>query len=483
MSETIPHWLTKQADLKPNETAIEFVNGSIITFKELSDQSQCFARQLAFEGVSKGDHVGILSGNHVTMIIAIHALSYLGAVGVLLNTRLSTRELQYQIDHGEVSVLLVANSLEEKMNELHVKKKKTFSDIQNQSEKEVVLQTELTLNDPFTIIFTSGTTGFPKGVIHTYGNHWWSAIGSALNLGLSDQDKWLAVLPFFHVSGLSTFLKSAIYGMPVYLMEKFDEQMVHDAIMHKGVTIISVVTVMVQRLLEKLGTEKYPETFRCMLLGGGPAPKPMLEEAKELGVPVFQSYGLTETSSQIATLSPKNALDKLGSAGKPLIPAQLKIKGKAPMEVGEIHVKGPMVTKGYFKNPNANDASFDDGWLQTGDLGYLDEEGFLYMVDRRSDLIISGGENIYPSEIESVLSGMDEIKEIGVTGKKDDIWGEVPVAFIVMKNEEDLSKEEIVKYATEQLASYKVPKEIHFVEYLPRNASNKIMRHKLVEWL
>src|SRR5699024_1742658 len=205
---------------------------------------------------------------------------------------------------------------------------------------------------------------------------------------------------------------------PVYLMEKFDKKMVHDAIMHKGVTIISVVTVMVQHLLEQLGEDKYPETFRCMLLGGGPAPKPMLEEAKEVGVPVFQSYGLTETSSQIATLSPKNALEQLGSAGKPLIPAQLKIEGKAPMEVGEIYVKGPMVTKGYFKNPEANDASFEGGLLQAGDLGYLDEEGLLYMVDRRSDLRISGGETIYPSEIESVITGMAESKEVGVTGKK-----------------------------------------------------------------
>src|SRR5699024_11866870 len=143
--------------------------------------------------------------------------------------------------------------------------------------------------------------------------------------------------------------------------------------------------------------------------------------------------------------------DKLGSAGKPLIPAQLKIKGKAPMEVGEIHVKGPMVTKGYFKNPNANDASFDDGWLQTGDLGYLDEEGFLYMVDRRSDLIISGGENIYSSEIESVLSGIYEIKEIGETGKKEGIWREVPVAFIVIKDEDDLSKEENINYRYEKI--------------------------------
>lgn len=483
MSETIPHWLTKQADLKPNEPAIELVDGSVLTFKELCDRSQQFARKLASTGVVKGDHVGVLSNNQVTMIIAVHALSYLGAVGVMLNSRLTARELQYQINHAEVSLMISADELEKEMNELDVDKKLTFARLKDMPEKNISLQSELTLSEPFTIIYTSGTTGFPKGVIHTYGNHWWSAIGSALNLGLSPQDKWLAVLPFFHVGGLSIFLKSAIYGMPVYLVEKYDTETVHHAIMHQDVTIISVVTVMVQRLLERLGDDRYPKNFRCMLLGGGPAPRPMLNEAKEKDVPVFQSYGLTETSSQIVTLSPRDALNKIGSAGKPLIPAQLKIDSETGGEVGEIHVKGPMVTDGYFKNDEANTVSFQSGWLKTGDLGYLDEEGFLYVVDRRSDLIISGGENIYPSEIESIISGIPEVKEVGVIGRKDAEWGEVPVAFIVKKEGQTLPRQAIIDYLNGTLAAYKMPKDIYFVNQLPRNASNKLMRHRLKEKL
>ncbi|WP_156288549.1 o-succinylbenzoate--CoA ligase [Oceanobacillus salinisoli] len=479
MTETIPHWLTKQADLAPNQIAIELDNGEICTFNELKVSSQKFARKLAQSGVQEGTHVGILSNNSISMIAAIHALSYLGAVGVLLNTRLTAEELNYQVKDADVSLLLTAEELKEEGRQLQVDSIQSFSEIHYLPEKDVRLRTELRLDDTFTIIYTSGTTGFPKGVIHTYGNHWWSAIGSALNLGLSEHDKWLIALPIFHVSGLSTSIKSVIYGMPIYLLESFNVTKVHDALMSKRITIISVVTMMVQNLLNQLGENTYPDTVRCFLLGGGPAPKPMLEKAKEKRVPVFQSYGMTETSSQIVTLSPKDALEKIGSAGKPLFPAQLKVEHPDENSVGEIMVKGPMVTKGYYKKDGVNKKAFKDGWLATGDMGYLDEDGFLYVVDRRKDLIISGGENIYPSEIESVLTGMKQIKEVGVTGKPDDTWGKVPVAFIV-KNEA-VKAEEILAFAENRLAKYKLPKEIYFVDKLPRNASNKLVRSKLLE--
>ncbi|WP_067725654.1 o-succinylbenzoate--CoA ligase [Oceanobacillus damuensis] len=478
MAEIIPHWLTKQADLAPEAIAIELDDGSEISFKELKERSQRFAKKLARLEVREGSHIGILSTNDIRMIVAIHALSYLGAVGVLLNTRLTDEEINYQVRDAEVSILLTADGLKRDTTAIEVNEIQSFSEVETLTEKDLPLKSELHLDDTFTIIYTSGTTGFPKGVIHTYGNHWWSAIGSALNLGLNKEDKWLIPLPIFHVSGLSTTIKSVIYGMPLYLLEKFDVEDVHQAIMEKGVTIISVVTLMVQRLIDQLGEDRYPDTLRCMLLGGGPAPKPMLELAKVKNIPVFQSYGMTETASQIVTLSPKDALEKLGSAGKPLFPAQLRISGKASGHVGEIQVKGPMVTRGYFKNNEANEKAMDNGWLSTGDLGYLDEEGYLYVVDRRNDLIISGGENIYPSEIESVLSGMEQIREVGVAGKPHDIWGQVPVAFVVKRQE--VSREEIISYAAERLAKYKLPKEIHFVKELPRNASNKLMRNKLI---
>ncbi len=483
MKEVIPHWLSKQADLKPNQLALEYNGKETLSFQELAQASQSMARRLANLGVEKGSHIALLSQNNVNMIIAIHALSYLGAVAVLLNTRLSANELQFQINDAKVNLLVTSVFFSDKTEGIDVPQKKSFSELQRLPEKEVLLQNELVLNDPFTIIYTSGTTGFPKGVVHTYGNHWWSAIGSALNLGISPQDKWLTVLPLFHVSGLSTLFKSVIYGMPIYLMTSFEPEKVHEALMKNHITMISVVTVMLQRLLEQMATERYPEQLRCVLLGGGPAPKPVLEQARKKEVPVFQSYGLTETSSQIVTLSPQDALRKIGSAGKPLVPAQLKIHDPSTRGVGEIYVKGPMVTKGYFNNPTADQKAFQTDWLKTGDLGYLDEEGFLYVVDRRNDLIISGGENIYPSEIESVVSELTGVQEVGVTNRSDDQWGEVPVAFIVKDTQNVLDEEMVQTYLKSRLASYKVPKKIYFVEQLPRNASNKLMRYKLKEWL
>lgn len=481
MTRVIPHWLTKQASLVPNQTAIENEIGKSITFSSLEEQSKCLARKLATLDIKEGSHIGILSTNEISMVVVIHALSYLGAVVVLLNTRLTKEELAYQIKDAEVSTLLVCDQLEIKAKEMDFNIPiKSFSEIEQLPVRKVKLLSEINLDSIFTIIYTSGTTGFPKGVVHTYGNHWSSAIGSALNLGLYAKDKWLAMLPIFHVSGLSVFIKSVIYGMPVLLHQKFDVEKVNHAIVEQGVTIVSVVTVMLQRLVAALGDDKYPNSFRCMLLGGGPAPKPLLEQAKKYHIPVFQSYGMTETSSQIVTLSPNDALTKIGSAGKPLFTAQIKINNPDADSIGEIYVKGPMVTKGYFNNQLATENSFQDGWLATGDLGYLDDDGFLYVMDRRTDLIISGGENVYPAEVEAVLTGMDQIAEVGVVGREDMIWGQIPVAFIVKSNQ-SLTAEETIKYAQEKLATFKVPKQIHFVDHLPRNASNKLMRKELLK--
>lgn len=250
--------------------------------------------------------------------------------------------------------------------------------------------------------------------------------------------------------------------------------------MTKEITIASAVPVMLKKMVEVLGDRNYPDRFRCILLGGGPASKTLLEKAQSHQVPVFQSYGMTETSSQIVTLSPDNALEKLGSSGKPLFPAQLKI-GPSENGIGEIFVKGPMVTNGYFNNQRATARAIDDGWLSTGDLGYVDQDGFLYVVDRRNDLIISGGENVYPSEIETVLARLDSVREAAVIGKNNEKWGQVPVAFVVKA--EETSAESILEFTKKHLAKYKLPKEIYFVEKLPRNASNKVVRNKLFEFL
>jgi len=480
MNQTMPHWLSKQAELNPYKIAIE-TNAKSLTFLELKNESQVFAKKLASFGVKQHARVAVLSANHLDMVIAIHALSYLNAVVVLLNTRLSKQELHYQLEQSEATFLILTEGLKDEKN-LAFQKQKTFQDVRNQHEVDASLSTHIDLNVPFTMMFTSGTTGLPKGVIHTYGNHWWSAIGSVLNLGLTEKDKWLLMLPMFHVGGLSILIRSVIYGMSVYLLEKYDAQFVYRAIVQKRITILSVVTLMLRELLEEMGKEELPSYVRCLLLGGGSVPDDLLQQVREKNIPLFQSYGLTETSSQIVTLSKEDALEKLGSAGKPLFPAEIKIANQNHEGVGEIWVKGPMVMDGYIKDETANKLAFENGWFKTGDIGYLDSEGFLYVVDRRSDLIISGGENIYPSEVENKILQLEYVHEAAVVGKKDDDWGQVPVAFVVRESDQ-LSEKTIQDYLKDVLATYKIPKKIIFRESLPKNASNKIMRHQLKKQL
>ncbi|MED4652173.1 o-succinylbenzoate--CoA ligase [Bacillus pseudomycoides] len=473
--ETMPNWLMQRSFLTPERTAIE-TKEEKITFLELHEKVGSICEHLSYLQIEKGQKVAVLMKNGTQMITVIHALSYIGAVAVLLNTRLSREELLWQMDDAEVVCLVTDQEFETEQILVYA-----FEEVVNGPKKTAVVQEEFSLEESMTIIYTSGTTGKPKGVILTYGNHWASAVGSSLNLGLRDDDCWLACMPMFHVGGLSLLMKNIMYGMRILLVPKYDPDFIHEAIKTRGITIISVVSKMLMDLLERLGKETYPSSLRCMLLGGGPAPKPLLETCVTKGIPVYQTYGMTETSSQICTLSADYMLTKVGSAGKPLFSCQLRIEKDGevvpPNVEGEIVVKGPNVTHGYFKREDATRETIIDGWLHTGDLGYLDEEGFLYVLDRRSDLIISGGENIYPAQIEEVLLANPKVAEAGVVGKADEQWGQVPAAFIVKAA--DITEEELIKFCEEKLARYKVPREVHFLLELPRNASKKLLRREL----
>ncbi|MEH7106296.1 o-succinylbenzoate--CoA ligase [Bacillus sp. JJ1764] len=490
-SNVMPNFLKKRAFLTPDRIAVYFENQTL-TFKELYRSSAKTAGQLQGHGIQKDQFVGILLKNQLDTVIILLALQLLGVRAVILNNRLTPSELAWQLEDSKASSVIVDDSFSELLAFFQGQQPSlsgmTVKQVFISNPKEADILEEVNLAEICTIMYTSGTTGYPKGVIQTYGNHWWSAVGSALNLGLSEHDSWLCSVPIFHISGYSILMKSIIYGMPMVLHKKFDAKKALADIKEKRITIMSVVGTMLTEMVELLGKEQQlPDYFRCFLLGGGPAPLPLLQACVEKGAPVFQTYGMTETSSQIVTLSPEYSMVKLGSAGKPLFPSEIKIeveRGRvaAPGQAGEIVVRGPNVTSGYLFRSDVTMEKIRDGWLYTGDIGYMDDEGFLYVLDRRSDLIISGGENIYPAEVEGIILSHPGVSEAGVIGIEDDKWGQVPVA-VAVRRDDQLSEEELREFCQERLAKYKVPKAVYFVEKLPRNASKKLLRRELREWL
>jgi O-succinylbenzoic acid--CoA ligase len=479
----LPNWLAHRAAVTPDRSAL-LAAGTRWSFADLNRWACALARGLIAHGAQPGDRVALLLRNSPEFVGLAHAAPRAGVTLVPLNIRLTTPELTWQLGDSGARLLVFdshtapqAEAMLELLPNLAIV---DIADIPTAYAADVALRSVIDLSDIYTLIYTSGTTGRPKGTLLTYGNYWWSAIGSALNLGLHADDRWLAALPLFHVGGLSILARTVIYGTTAMVHQSFDPVAVNRAIDEDGVTIVSVVSTMLQRLLEERGEHPYPAALRCLLLGGGPAPRPLLEACAARGVPVAQTYGLTEAASQVATLAPADALRKLGSAGQPLLPTEVRIERDGEParagEVGEILVHGPTVMRGYANRPDESAQALRGGWLHTGDLGYLDGEGYLYVVSRRSDLIISGGENIYPAEVEAVLLAHPAVEEAAVVGLPDARWGQVPAAAIKLRRSMAASEAELIEFCRGRLAGYKVPRYMRIADALPRNAAGKLIR-------
>ncbi|MFN4215006.1 o-succinylbenzoate--CoA ligase [Exiguobacterium sp.] len=428
-----------------------------LTWGELADESARLALHMR-EVAGDARHIGLYAANSADYVIAIHAVQSLGKVLVPLNTRLTRSELETQLLTADVDLLLVDEPLDFPLPQVHVT---------TRGEAGLTERHTWRPDEVMSLMFTSGTTGRAKAVRQTYGNHKASAEAARIHLGYEASDRMLVVTPLFHMSGLAQVYRSAIFGSALYVEPRFDVTRTCELIEHEQITHVSLVAVMLDRLLAA-GLSRH--ALRVILVGGGPVPKPLLEEAERRQLPIAQTYGMTETCSQVATLLPSEALDHLGSSGRAILPTRIRINAD-----GEIEVKGPTVTPGYYNEPEA-DTWTTDGYWRTGDLGML-KDGYLFVHDRRSDLIISGGENVYPAEIESVLRRCPGILDVGVAGKADSTWGAVPVAYIVGTYD----PEEVKRLLHDHLASYKHPKAFITVDELPRNANGKLMRHRLKE--
>lgn len=473
--EQTPNWLQQRAYLTPQRIALRFERQSW-TFHALNEEAALLAKKLYAIGIMPKSRVAILGYSTAQLVKVIYACMHLQVEMVMLNNRLSQQELQYQLDDSEATAVLVDARLAEQVTHEALY---TFHAIEQATPTSYTPAPMWDKDATMTIMYTSGTTGYPKGVRQTIRNHEASALASALNIGLRPDDCWLCASPIFHISGFSTLTKSLVYGMTVDLHEKFDAQTVARRIASGEITMVSVVALMLSRLLDVMEEQKLTahERFVVCLAGGGTIPLDYLQRAKALRLAVAQTYGMTETASQTATLSADEAMEKLGSAGKPLFFNALRIDGaQQPGDEGEICIQGPHVTPGYIGR-FAHKSPVQDGWLHSGDIGYIDDDGYLYVVDRRADLIISGGENIYPAQIEHVLHSHPAVREAGVCGIANEHWGHVPAAFVVLKKAATV--EELRAYCAQQLAKYKVPKAFYLVEALPRNGANKLLRREL----
>ena len=466
------NWLLKQAATQPNQIAIDDGNERL-SFAELKKQVEVLVGKI--DHLNPGSRVGLLATNSLMSYKLALAIMCSGRTIVWLNWRLAGEELERQIKDSGLQLCLVENSLWRSGMTNPFKPYNAFL-ITNADPGELipVFKSDWVAS----IMYTSGTTGKPKGVLQTFGNHFYSAVSSALNLGLSSADKWLCVAPIFHISGFSIIMRGLIYGMTVRLVEKFRAEEIERILANETVTIMSVVPFMLKKLIQQQNKTNthYNSAFRCMLLGGGTIDRETLEICLQRSIPVVQCYGMTETCSQIVALRSVDALLKLGSVGQPLFSTQLKLS-----KDGEILLKTPALTPGYLNLPNKLPSKMIDGWYRTGDIGHLDKEGYLYIDGRADEMLISGGENIFPQEVEQVYQRYPQINEVAVVGQNDSVWGQVPVAFVV--SDRRLSTTKLMNYGYEHLARYKVPQHYIFVSELPKNASGKIRRFMLQEKL
>ena len=499
MSVRYYDWIAHFGRRTPDKIAVvDLASGRRISYAEFDRRISLLASHLRGTcNVKRGDRVAVLALNTTDTLEVQFACFRIGAVFLPLNNRLTVPELQFIV--GDASPVVMIHDSELAETALTVARLCNVSSALQYgpggsyegaiaAAKPLAMPEIVTLDDISTIMYTSGTTGLPKGAIITHGMTFWNCVNLGGPAFISPSTVLLTVLPLFHTGGLNCYTNPVLHsGGTVLIMRAFDPgialQLISDPLngINQFFGVPSIYQFMAQHA--SFATADFS---RLVIggVGGAPMPVPLLKVWEARGVALQQGYGMTETSPAVLTLDREDAARKAGSSGKPVLHTEVRIvrpdgSDAGVDELGELWVRGPNVTPGYWNRPDANASSFTDGWLHTGDATRVDAEGFYYIVDRWKDMYISGGENVYPAEVESVLHQIPAVAEAAIIGIPSEQWGEVGMAIIAVRPGHHLAAEEIHAHCAANLARFKCPRRIEFVDALPRNATGKIHKPTL----
>lgn len=490
LGETLRH----RANLTPEQEG--FVGeGYRYTFSEVNKRVNRFAAYLTSQEIAVGDRVAILCKNNEHAAAAVYAAAKIGAIAVVLNWRLQVSELAYILNNCKAAFLLYDGEFLATVDQLKqlipARAYLCCGGSGHDTEYEDALSGQPDLepehvaggNDPAVIMYTSGTTGKPKGAVLSHNNLIWSSLGISQTLDWRFGDRFLLVAPLFHIGGLAPLATNVQKGTTTVFMPNFDPKGVWHVIATERITSMMSVPLMLHAMLmvAKAGPVD-SSSLRWIVCGASLVPASLIRGCLDIGINVQQVYGSTEASGGAAFWTLHMPLEKCHTHGKPIFYQDLKVidpvtgSDLATGQVGEILMKGPMIFLGYWENEGATRDAMRDGWFRSGDLGKFDEDGYVYVVDRLKDMIISGGENIYPAELEAVVVTHPSVAEAAVVGLPDSKWGEIPVAFVVRRPGMELTSEDVVRLCKERLASFKCVREVRFLDALPKNQVGKVLK-------
>jgi fatty-acyl-CoA synthase len=467
----VGRWLSDRARNTPGRVAIDY-DGRLVTYAELAAGAAAVAAAFADSGLRRGDRVATLTGNSPEHVMVLFACAQRGLILLPLSWRLTPPELQYQLDDAEPSLFLVEDEYRELAEATGHRHERLGSDPASRGQTPLVA---VEPDDPLLLIYTSGTTGKPKGALLTHANCFWTNIGFDGATGVHGDDVVLQVLPQFHVGGWNVqTLLAWLKGATVVLERQFDADRVLRLIEEKRVTtMMGVPPIYLFLAQHPRFADADLSSLERAVVGGAPMPEALLETWAARGTAIVQGYGLTEAAPNVLCLPPEDAVRKIGFAGKPYPFVDVRLSVES-----ELQVKGPNVFVGYWRNPDATAEAFtDDGWLRTGDIAEADDDGCYRIKGRLKDMYISGGENVYPAEVEAVLHEHPQVRDAAVVGVPDERWGECGAAFVVA---DGATEEELVDWCAARLAKFKVPASVRFVDEIPRNSLGKIQKQGLL---